>query len=154
MRSRRLPVVAMHLAAQTVQRMVRGHQVRLLVSYATSSEPALRHRAPKACRAAAVAAAERLKQRRPRLPKPARAEGGSAPAEDGQLDESEVGLISRYLEAKMRRSEEGALTLTFNEWVLHRLQAWGRMLPWRAYLLAMRRPLLLLGAASIQRRLG
>ena len=67
MRSRRLPVVAMHLAAQTVQRMVRGHQVRLLVSYATSSEPALRHRAPKACRAAAVAAAERLKQRRPRV---------------------------------------------------------------------------------------
>ena len=66
-RSRRLPVVAMHLAAQTVQRMVRGHQVRLLVSYATSSEPALRHRAPKACRAAAVAAAERLKQRRPRV---------------------------------------------------------------------------------------
>ena len=118
-RSRRLPVVAMHLAAQTVQRMVRGHQVRLLVSYATSSEPALRHRAPKACRAAAVAAAERLKQRRPRVPQPARAEGGSAPAEDGQLDESEVGLISRYLEAKMRRSEEGALTLTFNEWVLH-----------------------------------
>ena len=107
MRSRRLPVVAMHLAAQTVQRMVRGHQVRLLVSYATSSEPALRHRAPKACRAAAVAAAERLKQRRPRVPKPARAEGGTAPAEEGQLDESEVGLISRYLEAKMRRSEEG-----------------------------------------------
>ena len=67
MHSRRLPVVAMHLAAQTVQRMVRGHQVRLLVSYATSSEPALRHRAPKACRAAAVAAAERLKQRRPRV---------------------------------------------------------------------------------------
>ena len=53
------------------------------------------------------------------MPQPARAEGGSAPAEDGQLDESEVGLISRYLEAKMRRSEEGALTLTFNEWVLH-----------------------------------
>ena len=73
------------------------------------------------------------------MPQPARAEGGSAPAEDGQLDESEVGLISRYLEAKMRRSEEGALTLTFNEWMLHRLQAWGRMLPWRAYLLAMRR---------------
>ena len=103
MHSRHLPVVALHLAAQTAQRVVRGHQVRLLVSYATSNEPALRHRAPKACRAAAVAAAERLKQRRPRIPKPARAEGG-APAEEGQLDASEVGLISRYLEAKMRRN--------------------------------------------------
>ena len=125
-RSRRLPVVALHLAAQTVQRMVRGHQVRLLVSYATSNEPALRHRAPEACRAAAVAAAERLKQRRPRVPKAARAEGaGAPPAEEGQLDESEVGLISRYLEAKMRRSED-ALQLTFNDWVLQRLQAWRR----------------------------
>ena len=145
-----MPVVALHLAAQTAQRVVRGHQVRLLVSYATSNEPALRHRAPKACRAAAVAAAERLKQRRPRVPKPARAEGG-VPAEEGQLDESEVGLISRYLESKMRRSED-ALELTFNDWVLQRLQAWGRMLPWRRYLHAMRRPLLRVGAASIQRR--
>lgn len=119
MRSRRLPVAALHLAAQTVQRMVRGHQVRLLVSYATCNEPALRHRAPKACRAAATAAAERLKQRRPRvatLTPGGRHGAGAPPAEDGQLDESEVGLISRYLEAKMRRSED-ALELTFNDWV-------------------------------------
>ena len=153
-RSRHLPVVALHLAAQSVQRMVRGHQVRLLVSYATSNEPALRHRAPRACRVAGMAAAERLKQKRPRalatqaVASPKLRDSG----EGGNLAEEEIGLISRYLEARMSSRSEEASQLTFNDWVLQRLQAWGRMLPWRAYLRAMRRPLLRLGAMSIQRR--
>ena len=64
-RTGRLPVAALHLAALAVQRMVRGHQARLLVAFATSNEPALRHRAPKACRSAAKGAADRLKQKKP-----------------------------------------------------------------------------------------
>ena len=155
-RFNRFPVLALHLAAMEIQRMVRGHQVRLLVAFATSNEPSLRHRAPRASRRAAIAAA--AMKRRPRkpaaqtpAPAPARASTSTADlGEEGRLEDSEIGLISRFLEARMR-SGEGAAELTFNDWVLTRLQAWGRMLPWRTYLRILKRQLLRLAAGSIQR---
>ena len=144
-------MAALHLAALAVQRMVRGHQARLLVAFATSNEPALRHRAPKACRSAAKAAADRLKQKKPAAAAaPAAAAKAESSAADAQLDDSEIGLISRFLEVRMRRGDDAA-ELTFNDFCLLRLQAWGRMMPWRDYLrIMLKRPLLRLAALGIQ----
>ena len=47
------------------------------------------------------------------------------------MAQAELGLISRFLEAKIRRADGGELA--FTDWARMRLQAWGRMLPLKAY---------------------
>ena len=161
----RVVVARQHLAAMEVQRFARGHQVRLLVVLATSSSSEKRLRPPAASiRAAAKAAARSTRRRREAgrrgdsVSAPAAASGvsgvvaslGSAGGGES-LGNTELGLISRFLEAKMRAGESSTgEELTFNEWVLSRMQAWCRMLPWRAYLRVLRRPIFGAAARSIQ----
>ena len=161
----RVVVARQHLAAMEVQRFARGHQVRLLVVLATSSSSEKRLRPPAASiRAAAKAAARSTRRRREAgrrgdsVSAPAAASGvsgvvaslGSAGGGES-LGNTELGLISRFLEAKMRAGESSTgEELTFNEWVLSRMQAWCRMLPWRAYLRVLKRPIFGAAARSIQ----
>lgn len=130
------PVVAFNLAAMAVQRVVRGHVLRLRLG--NSSDPRL----PLACqRAAANALAWRAGR------------GGSAqePADaDARAESTELSLVARFLETRVRRGGSGAPDMEFNEWILLRLQAWARMVPWRAYRRALRDQYLNSAARSIQ----
>ena len=141
-RAREFPVVSLHLAAMAVQAVVRGYALRLLVAGAAPTSA--QNRVPLACRRAAAAAAAR-RHGRPALagstPTPGAAAGAHARS-------TELSLVSRYLEAKMRRGNDIA---AFNDWILLRLQAWARMVPWRSYQRALNSRILQTGAASVQR---
>lgn len=144
------PVAALNLAALCLQRWARGHRARVLIVLSTMQDglaaghggrvPAASRRAAAASAHAAHAATSRRGGRRAGVP---------VPAAD-VLSSTEAGLISRFLEAKLRLAAYGLPEMDFYTWVLVRLQAWARMLPCRRYFRLARSPLLLLGAASIQ----
>ena len=150
--SRALPVATLNLAAMAVQRHVRGHQVRLLLVLLTASDEDAKCRLPTAARAAGVATARRQAAHRERREKACGgAEGGGEGGASPRISTTEVGLISRFLEAKMAAGADAdGNELTFYQFVLLHLQAWARMLPWRTYAAIMRQPLLEAGALSIQ----
>ena len=143
-RQNKLPVVTLHLAAQTIQAVLRGFQLRVLV--ANVAPTTSQGRVPLACRRAAAAAAEKRARRQGQSAVAAAV--AEAAASSSRARSTELSLVSRYLEAKMRRSEGLA---AFNDWILLRLQAWARMVPWRAYNRALRDLVLQTAALSLQR---
>lgn len=124
------PVLSRHVAAMLIQRYVRGFMSRVDLGGAAGT--------PIACRRSAAAAQARRKDRKP--PPPAAGAAGGAQS-------TELSLVARYLEAKVRRGRDD---VQFNDWILMRLQAYARMVPWRAYSRGMRSPLLAAAAGSIQ----
>ena len=130
-------VLAMHVAAMAIQRYARGFVLRAGVGRAAPSSAA--GRVPLACRRAA-AAATAWRTGRKAAEKVVSTRGA---------DSTELSLVARYLEAKVRRGP-AANEVQFNDWILLRLQAYARMVPWRAYLRAMRSTVLAAAARSIQ----
>ena len=144
----RCPVIAFHIASQCVQRVARGFLLRLTIGQSAASGTSAR--VPKACRrtAAAVTAFKGA----------ATAKGGGAAGRDvsaanARVQNTELTLVARYMEAKVRRgtSAVGGEELQFNDWILVRLQAFARMVPWRAYQRGLRLKALNAAAVSIQR---
>ena len=139
------PVIAFHLAAMAVQRHARGYVLRLRLG--GSSEP----RVPRACRRTAAAA---LARRAALTPAVGDSTGlqpqltGDDDDADTRAQRTELSLVARFLESKVRH---GGSEMQFNDWILLRMQAWARMVPWRAYRRALRDPLLNAAARSIQR---
>ena len=146
----RTPLIAMHIASLVIQRTVRGYLLRL--SIGTSNSPHL----PKASKRTA-AAAQAFKT-------VAVAEGGgmgsmspedAAAAKLAKVQATELKLVARYLEAKVRYS--GVLSdpeneeVQFNDWILLRLQAFARMIAWRCYHRSLRNVVSNAAATSIQR---
>lgn len=146
----RTPLIAMHIASLVIQRTVRGYLLRL--SIGTSNSPHL----PKASKRTA-AAAQAFKT-------VAVAEGGglgsmspedAAAAKLAKVQATELKLVARYLEAKVRYS--GVLSdpeneeVQFNDWILLRLQAFARMIAWRCYHRSLRNVVFNAAATSIQR---
>ena len=131
-------ILPLHVAAMAVQRYVRGFQLRLAVgSAAPSASPS---RMPTACRRTAAA----HQARRASRPVPVKPAPSAAGAQN-----TELSLVARYLESKVRRGAAMA-DVQFNDWILFRLQAWARMVPWRAYNRGVRSMVLTVAARSIQ----
>lgn len=131
------PVLTMHLAAVTLQTVVRGFQLRMAV--AKTAPASAQTRVPIPCRRAAIAAAARRSAGR----------GRQLVAAARPLARStELSLVSRYLEAKMRHGGPP----TFNDWILLRVQAWARMVPLRSFLKALRSRVLQTAARSLQQK--
>jgi hypothetical protein len=151
----RSPVIAMHIAALVIQRAARGYLLR--VAFGTTSGAPQVPRASKRTAAAAQA-----------FKTSAVAEGGgmggmtpadAAAAKAASAQSTELSLVARYLEAKVRHGgppaggagSEASEEVQFNDWILLRLQAYARMVPHRAYRAALRLQLFNAAAASIQR---
>lgn len=131
------PVLTLHLAAVTLQTVVRGFQLRMAV--AKTAPASAQARVPIPCRRAAIAAAARR----------AAGRGQKLVAAARPLARStELSLVSRYLEAKMRHGGPP----TFNDWILLRVQAWARMVPFRSFLKALRSRVLQTAARSLQQK--
>lgn len=137
------PVLTLHLAALTIQAVARGFALRVAV--ANAAPTAAQGRVPLACRRAAVAASARSAGRRKPL-----APSSSGAGDPARARSTELSLVSRYLEAKMRRGAGGEPLANFNDWILLRLQAWARMVPWLAYQRSLRDRTLQAAARSIQ----
>jgi len=132
-------VIVLHVAAMVVQRVARGFLLRAAVGgIALGSAPA---RVPSSCRRTAAAVQARHANR---PPKQQAVSGAARGAENTELT-----LVARYLEAKVRRGP-AAVDIQFNDWILMRMQAWARMVPWRAYSRSLRNPVFNIAARSIQ----
>lgn len=131
-------VICMHVAAMAIQRHVRGFVLRIGVGRAApSSNP---NRVPMACRRATSVLSAWRASRPPRDP----AAGGARGAQS-----TELSLVARFLESKVRLGPSAG-DIEFNDWILLRLQAWARMVPWRAYRRSMRSYVLHEAARSLQ----
>ena len=132
-RDPKTPMIVCHLAAMTIQRIARGFCLRVSVGGAATA------RVPGACRRAAQRSSAR---------KAGKAEAAGAEAE-AAAQSTELSLVAKFLEGKVRR--HAGEELQFNDWILLRLQAWARMVPWRAYARSVLRDVVLKNAArSIQ----
>jgi hypothetical protein len=128
-RSSQLPVVALHLASMALQRLVRGHLLRLVIArHSTHGQWC-----PQACRRAESASKARSAARDAQAAAPAAEEEAADKGETSY--QTELNLVSRYLEAKMRH---GGAIASYSEWVALRLMAWARMVPHRVYLRALK----------------
>jgi len=141
-----LLVLGCHLAAIEMQRLVRGHLMRILVSVVTQQK------IPRACQRTALA---RTQFRASRPQKSKREQPTSVTTLPGTLQPkvTDIGLVARYLEAKVcGRIEAVSDDATgFEVWALTRLQAWARMLPWLRYRKTVRMIVFQRAALSIQR---
>ena len=103
--------------------------MRILVVVITASDPRAAKRVPAASRRVAALVAQRASQQAARMLED---EGKGRGAKDAleQISSSEIGLISRFLEAKVRYSNSESDELSYNDYVILFLQAWFRARPW------------------------
>lgn len=145
----KLLVVACHLAAIEMQRFIRGYLIRMLVSLISTES---QQRIPLASTRAAFA---RMHYRSLQAPNQdqTRLQILTTRSDTLQPRASHVGLIARYLEAKVRgRIDPSAVgDRGFTLFAVTRIQAWVRMLPWMRYLRTIRMVTLQRAAKSIQR---
>ena len=112
-------ILLMNVAAVLMQRCARGFMLRASVGGAATA--ASQSRVPAACRKTATAMVVRRTNR-----KPAVAAAGAAAAAGGRAQSTELSLVARFLEAKVRRGGGGD-DISFNDYILLRLQAWARI---------------------------
>ena len=124
-----------------IQRCVRGFSTRLFVGRSGQRSPA-------ACRNVVKARKERIDARPPKAAKAAQTSITTLPG-SLEMRETDLGLVARYLEAKVRNQLDG--DAGFQLWALNRLQGWARMVPVAQYWKTMRWSIFHKAAASIQR---
>ena len=154
-RSREFPVVGCHLAAIELQRFFRGVSVRLAMGRSGDPDVWL----SRACKAALRAKKLRADARKPRkenVLRPGRRKAtapAAAPAEApvacATTQQTDLSLVSRFLDAKVRSQLDGESG--FRVWALIRMQAFARMVPMLLYRRTVRWTIFSVAALSLQR---
>eukprot|EP00965_Chrysotila_dentata_P181841 6003108-Pleurochrysis_carterae.AAC.1 len=148
-----LLVAMVNLCAMSIQRHVRGHLSRVLIVVALANDAVSAARIPEVSRQAAASATKA--RERAKMARSTRAANNDTNIE-GDLNSprfgaSEIGLIARFLEAKITYGSRMADELSYNEFAATFLQSFFRGRPWRRMLVAYRSIKLQSAAISIQR---